>query len=245
MCATIYASRESWELGQAIKDLDYYDRCILADDPTTDPTGKEGYYLKNSNKLNIAALPDEAQIIMKILPGDANYHMIVSMPVHLRGIIFEHAPNLPNQYAEIIRYWSGETFNSNVGNSAYYQNPENTYHVDLSAVQENYKLFSQWKNSSAVDALISESIVVSLVGLDSATSGAADTDFVEIALPIDEEMLCLDNSAFMTEKSYDLRSAEHTERIFLRVADIRHSPDPARIFVDVLRYEELDYGFYY
>ena len=245
MQATIFVTREAWALSQAIKDLDYYDRCLLSDDAATDPTGKEGYYLKNANKLNLAPLPEDAQVVLRIHPGDAIYSEMVSMPAHLRGVIFEHAPNLPEHYAEIIRYWTGETLNSNVGNAANYQNPANAYDVDLSAVQANYELFSQRQSSPAVDALLSESVVVSIIGLDNAIAGAADTAFVEIALPVDEGMLGLDNGAFMTEKSYDLRAAERTERIFLRVSDIRNSPDPARIFADVLRYEELDYGFYY
>lgn len=245
MQATIFVSKESWALCQAIKDLDYYDRCVLSDDAATDPTGKEGYYLKNANHLNLAPLPDNAQIILQIHPGDAIYSEMVSMPVHLRGVIFEHAPNLPAHYAEIIRYWTGETLNSNVGNAAHYQNLANAYDVDLSAVQENYELFSQRQSNPAVDALISESVVVSIVGLDSATAGAADTAFVELKLPIDVGMLCVDNGEFMTGKAYDLRPTVGYERIFLRVSDIRSSPDPARIFADVLRYEELDYGFYY
>lgn len=245
MRATIYLTEEAWALGQALKDVDFYDRCILSDDLATDPTGKDGYFVKNANKLKPKPLPNDAEITLRIHPGDAIYSEMVSMPVHLRGVIFEHAPHLPDRYAEIIRYWTGETLNSNVGNAAYYQNPANAYDVDLSAVHENYELFSQRQSSTAVDALISESIVVSIVGLDSATSGAADTAFVEIVLPIDDGMLCLDNGAFMTEKAYDLRTANRFERIFLLVSDVRNSPDPARIFADVLRFEELDYGFYY
>lgn len=245
MRATIYLTKEAWALGQALKDLDYYDRCTLSDDVASDPTGKDGYYIKNSNKLKPAPLPDDAKIVFRIHPDDAIYAEMVSMPEHLRGVIFEHAPNLPDRYAEIIRYWSGETLNSNVGNAAYYQNPAHAYDVDLSAVQENDELFSQQQSSLAVDALISESVVVSIVGLDRATAGAADTAFVEIALPIDEGMLCLDNGAFMTGKFYNLRTNNRFERIFLLLSDVRNSPDPARIFADVLRYEELDYGFYY
>ena len=40
-------------------------------------------------------------------------------------------------------------------------------------------------------------------------------------------------------------TSQRSERIFLRVSDIRQSPDPDQIFMDALRYEELDYGFYY
>ena len=245
MRATIYLTKEAWALGQALKDVDYYDRCTLSDDIASDPTGKDGYYIKNANKLKPAPLPDDAKIVFRIHPGDAIYSEMVSMPVHLRGVIFEHAPHLPERYAEIIRYWSGETLNSNVGNAAYYQNPAHAYDVDLSAVRENDELFSQQQSSPAVDALVSESVVVNIIGLDSATVGAPDTAFVEVALPIDEGMLWLDNGEFMTGKCYDLRAAKRFERIFLLLSDVRNSPDPARIFADVLRYEELDYGFYY
>jgi len=245
MRATIYLTKEAWALGQALKDVDYYDRCTLSDDVATDPTGKDGYFVKNANKLNTASLPDDAQIVLRIHPGDAIYSEMVSMPVHLRGVIFEHAPHLPDRYAEIIRYWSGETLNSNVGNAAYYQNPAHAYNVDLSAIQENDELFSQQQSSPAVDALVSESVVVSIIGLDSATADSAGTAFVEIELPIDDGMLCLDNGAFMTEKGYDMGSAKRSERIFLLVSDVRNAPDPARIFADILRFEELDYGYYY
>jgi hypothetical protein len=53
MRATIYVTKAAWTLSQAIKDLDYYDRCTLSDDATTDPTGKEGYYLKNANVFSL------------------------------------------------------------------------------------------------------------------------------------------------------------------------------------------------
>ena len=245
MNATIYITKEAWATCQAIKDLDYYDRCVLSDDEATDLSSNAGYYLKNAEKLNPALLPDDAHVILRIRPGSAAYSTMVTMPAHLRGVIFAKAPNLPDRYAEIIRYWSGEPLNSNVGNAAYYQNPANAYQVDLSALLENEELFSQRRSSPAVDALISESVVVSIVGLDLATEGARDTDFVEIELPVDEGMLCLDNGYFMTEKQYELRAANRVERIFLLVSDVRNSPDPSRIFADVLRYESLDYGFYY
>jgi len=243
MSATIYVTKEAWATSQAIKDLDYYDRVTLSDHQETDPTGKEGYYLKTT--LNLAPLPDDAQVVLRISPGDANYAAMVSFDASLRGIIFERSQNLPDRYAEIVRHWAGEPLNSNVGNAAFYQNPMQAYDIDLSAVHDNYDLFSQRQSSTAVDALISESVVVSIVGLDGATADAPADAFVEIALPIDESMVRLDNGEFLTEKAYDLRDTGRVERIFLRVSSIRNSPDPSRIFVDILRYEELDYGFYY
>src|SRR5471030_1750228 len=223
MSATIYVTKEAWATSQAIKDLDYYDRVTLSDHKESDPTGKEGYYLKTT--LNLAPLPDDAQVVLRISPGDANYAAMVSFDASLRGIIFERSQNLPDRYAEIVRHWAGEPLNSNVGNAAFYQNPMQAYDIDLSAVHDNYDLFSQRQSSTAADA-------------------PADA-FVEIALPIDESMVRLDNGEFLTEKAYDLRDTGRVERIFLRVSSIRNSPDPSRIFVDILRYEELDYGFYY
>ena len=106
-------------------------------------------------------------------------------------------------------------------------------------------LFSQWRSSDKVDALVSEGVVVSITGLGDLIADAEGGDFVEIEVPIDDGLLGLDNGDFMTEKAYDLHHGERTERIFLRVSDIHNSPDPARIYLDVLRYEEGDYGFYY
>ena len=42
MTATIYTTKEAMTTVLAIKDLDYYDRCCLADNEQTDLTGKAG-----------------------------------------------------------------------------------------------------------------------------------------------------------------------------------------------------------
>lgn len=246
MTATIYVTNEAWETSQAIKDLDYYDRCTLSDDPASDWTRKAGYYLKNANAISMAPLPSTAHIALKILRSDAAVHARhISVPAHLRGCIFAKAPNIPARYAETIKYWTGETVNSNAGNAAYYQNQANEYNVDLSALAADIDLFSQWQSTDKIDALVSEGIVVVIDGLDLLIGGAEDGDFVEIEVPLDDELLGIDNGQFMTEKPYDMHRGERTERIFLRVSDIRNSPDPAHVYLDVLRYEEMDYGFYY
>ncbi|OWW18366.1 hypothetical protein [Noviherbaspirillum denitrificans] len=244
--ATIYVTREAWTTSQAIKDLDYYDRCTLSDIEATDLTGKEGYYLKNANIMHIAPLPDNAHIALRLLPGEsAIYSTHVCLPTNLRGCIFEKAPNIPERYAEIVRFWSGDTLNSNVGNAAYYQNITNRYEVDLSALHANPDLFSQRRSTPEIDALLSEGIVVCITGLADLLTDAPHDAFAEIAIPVDDAMLGLDNGGFMTQKGYDLRPKERVERIFLLVSDVRNSPDPNRIYIDALRYEELDYGFYY
>jgi hypothetical protein len=66
-----------------------------------------------------------------------------------------------------------------------------------------------------------------------------------VEIPIDVSLLFLDNPDFLTHRAYNQRAGDRFERIFLSVSDIRCSPDPDSIFIDALRYEELDCGFYY
>jgi hypothetical protein len=246
MTATVYTTAAAMQTILAIKDLDYYDRCTLGDIPATDPTQKEGYYLKLGNELNLAALPDDAKTTARIVVVDAaTYSAHVRIPTELRGCIFEKAPNLPPRYREIVGYWSGAPLNTNAGGAAYYQNPENTYTVDLSALEAAHEAGNYKGNVAGIDALLSEGIVIHVAGIGTLVSDASGDAFVEIEIPIDGAMVNLDNGDFLTTKKYDQGKAQRSERIFLRVSDIRNSPDPDNIFVDVLRYEEMDYGFYY
>jgi hypothetical protein len=169
----------------------------------------------------------------------------VSFPTELRGCIFERAKHLPTpDYPSIVAWWSGTPFNSNSDCAAYYQCPAQRYEVNLSALDASPELISKQDSTPLIDALVSEGVVVSIAGLGDSLSDAADNDFVSVVLPIDDDLLGLDNGGFLAEKPYKVTS-ERAERIFLRVADIRRSPDPQRIYIDILRYEELDYGFYY
>lgn len=100
-------------------------------------------------------------------------------------------------------------------------------------------------NVAGMDALLSEGVVVRIAELGRALGSAPDAGFVEIEIPLDDAMLALDNPEFLTSQLYAQSTGQRSECIFLSVADIRRSPDPDQIFVDALRYEELDYGFYY
>lgn len=245
MMATIYTTKEAMATVLAIKDLDYYDRCCLADNETTDLTRKAGYYLKTTHERSPSALPESAVLIASIGASDASYSERVSFPANLRGCVFEKAPQLPTRYKEIIEYWSGTPLNTNAGGSAYYQNPLNAYMIDLSALDAANEAGDYSGNVAQMDALLSEGVVVHFLGLGRTFADAPDDGFVEIEIPLDDPLLILDNPEFLTGKPYDRSSGERCERIFLRVSDIRRSPDPDHIFIDALRYEELDYGFYY
>lgn len=246
MKATIYITAAALKTVLLIKDLDYYDRCTLADKPETDPTSQEGYYLKLGNEFNLAELPAGANVVTRIIAADKDaFAAHMAIPTQLRGCIFEKAPNLPLQYKEIIGYWSGEPLNTNAGGAAYYQNPENTYEVDLSPLDAAQEACHYKGNLADIDALLSEGVVIHIIGIGTMVNAAPDNAFVEVEVPIDSAMVNLDNGDFLTMKKYDPDNAQRSERIFLKVSDIRNSPDPDNIFVDALRYEEMDYGFYY
>lgn len=245
MTVTIYVTKEAMATVLKIKDLDYYDRCCLADIEATDLTSKEGYYLKTTHKLSLAPLPESALLVASLRTSDADYLERVSIPASLRGCIFEKAPNLPPRYKEIIEYWSGEPLNTNGGGAVYYQNPMNAYLVDLTPLEAANAAGNYGGNVAGMDALLSEGVVVHIAGLGQSLCSAPDEGFVEIEIPLDDAMLALDNPEFLTGRPYAQSPGQRCERIFLKVSDIRRSPDPDQIFVDGLRYEELDYGFYY
>lgn len=245
MTVTIYVTKEAMATVLKIKDLDYYDRCCLADNEATDLTGKQGYYLKTTHKLSLAPLPEDALLVASLRTSDAGYSERVSIPANLRGCIFEKAPNLPPRYKEIIEYWSGEPLNTNAGGAVYYQNPLNAYLVDLAPLEAANAAGDYGGNVAGMDALLSEGVVVHIAGLGKALGSAPDAGFVEIEIPLDDAMLALDNPEFLTGQPYAQSTSQRSECIFLSVADIRRSPEPDQIFVDALRYEELDYGFYY
>lgn len=240
MPASIYVTPASLTTMTLIAPLDYYDRVTLSDDPTTDPTHSEGYYLKNISHLAVSALPDNAHIVLQLNAGAPE----VSFPAELRGCIFERAPHLPPNYQRIIAYWSGAPTNADEDCAVYYQCPAQRYEVPLAKPEDRSELVGTLDSAQPIDALVSEGVVVSLVGLGGLLADAADDDFVSVVLPIDDDLLGLDNGGFLAERVYNATSAR-VERIFLRVSDIRESPDPQRIYIDILRYEELDYGFYY
>src|SRR5476649_911449 len=78
MQATVYISTEAMATVSAIINLDYYDRVSLGDDdPAADLTTSPGYYL-NTNALQLAVLPADANIAMHITPADPTTFIIMS-----------------------------------------------------------------------------------------------------------------------------------------------------------------------
>lgn len=242
MQATIYVTQEAMDTAIAIKDLPYYD--LTSDDETNDLSQKEGFWLKNANKLKLAVLPVNAHVALCLTPDEPDvYQRHVSMPANLRGCIFEKAPHLPAGYAGIVTYWSGETVNTNDSGAVHYQCPLNEYMVNLTATT------SEGDDADtvpgAIDSLLSEGVVVCLTGVEHLIADLSIHNFIEIKLPVDQSMLGIEPDDFRSRKEYDTSPCQQYERIFLSVADIMRSPDRDRVFIDVLTHVGISYGYFY
>lgn len=242
MQATIYVTKEAMDTATAIKDMDYYTRVSMFDNGEADMSNLPGYYLKNASKLNLEILPANANVALTLSPNSpAPFARVVSMPAELRGCIFEKAPKLPERYAEIVTFWSGEPINVNDTRAVHFQSQLNEYLVELrpaSGANEKGEVV-------AVDRLLSEGIVVSVTGTAALIDGLPPDDFVEIVMPIDRAMVGIEPDDFQSTKAYQLAEDECVERIFIAVADIRRSPNPNHILIDAIRNELLDYGYWY
>nr|WP_217346328.1 hypothetical protein [Noviherbaspirillum sp. L7-7A]MBV0880735.1 hypothetical protein [Noviherbaspirillum sp. L7-7A] len=245
MQARIYATQDALETAEAIKDLDYHSRMLLTDDEAADPSTKPGYYLKNANKLKLALLPADARVGICLSPEDPiTFRRHVSMPANLRGCIFEKAPHLPPRYADIVTYWSGEPINANASGAVYFQNPLNEYMVDLAAISDADDDLAVLA-AAPVDRLLSEGIVVCISGVEDLISDLSLRHFIEVRIPVSQDMLGVEPDDFRSDKAYDLSAEQQCERIFISVADIICSPDRDRIYIDLIRHELFDYGFFY
>lgn len=239
MQATIYISNDAMATAVAIKDLDYYTRVSLADDPSTDLSNQSGYYLKNADKIKLAELPATAHVALRLhIAHQRQASFEISMPTNLRGCIFENAPNLPDRYADIITYWSGSPLNAGDHRAVFFQNPQNEYLVELRGEIGD-------EDCTSADRLLSEGIVASIKGVAIMIEHLAPEDFIEVEIPIDASMVGLENDGFRSSSQYNPSKTGRHQYIYLKVSDIQRSPEPDHIMIDLLRYELLDYGYWY
>jgi hypothetical protein len=225
--ATIYVTQEAYDTAMKIKDLDYFDRAKLCDEfPGFE--NHPGYHLKNANKLKIAVLPIDASV--------AAFLPTISLPTNLRGCIFEQAANLPDDYAEVVSYWSGPTVNTNTSGAVYFQNQQNEYMVNLGS--------DPVRAPVVMDRLLSEGQVVEVTGIAAIVKGLTPEDFIEVRFPVDPSMLGNDVEGFQSVRKYGACCVAW-EQVYLKVADILASPDHDRIYIDLLCNELIDYGYWY
>lgn len=236
MQAPIYVSVEAFQTAYSIKDLDYYQRGQLCEDePGFD--NRPGYHLKNANKISLVVLPEGASIVS--LADPSSISVSISMPTNLRGCVFEGAPDLPADYAAIVGYWSGDSINTNSSGAAYFQCPLNEYMVDLGPDPIEAPIVH--------DQLLSEGVVVAVIGLSTVLPQLSPDSYIEVRFPIDPAMLGLEPDAFCSTKPYGdgTDGSVRYEQVYLKVADILKSPDPNRVYIDLLFNELIDYGYWY
>ena len=245
MHATIYISKEAMTTVNAIKDLDYYDRVSLSDHESTDLTSSPGYFL-NTDTLNLAELPADADIAISITPADAaTYSRHVSIPANLRGVIFSGAPNLPNDYAQKLAYWSPLAPTVHHRGAVYYQNVLNAYCVSLTGTDEESDIVAVDGANGAADVLLSDGVVIVVTGL-AAMAAKLDTDqYVAVTISINTAMLGIELEGFMSAQEYTADPAQQSEMLFLRVADVLASPDADHIVISALRTDLSGYGYTY
>jgi hypothetical protein len=246
MSATIYVTVEAMATLDLIRGLDYYDRCGLSDDPQTeDVSQKAGYYLMSDTQMQVAVLPTGANIALKLTPFDqAIYKRHVSLPASLRGCLFQHAPRLPDGYAAIVKFWSGDTVSKKSTGAVYFQPSQNEYMVDLSVLDTDLDPETP-SELGGIDDLLSQGVVVHLNGLGALSLALQPDQFLEIQVPVYLPMLGLEQESFRSTKDYPLDPSQRCETIFINIGDIRRSPNPDAIWIDLLRFESMDYGFFY
>lgn len=244
MQATIYISTATMATVNAIIHLDYYDRVSLGDDdPAADLSTSPGYYL-NTNALQLAELPADANIVMHITPADpAVFHRYLSIPANLRGPIFSGAPNLMRDYAKIINWWSPLVPANYHRGAVFYQNVLNSYCVHLN--DEGSDALAGDGTSDAVDTLLSDSVVVVLTGLAAAVAEMTPNQFIALTIPVNRDMLGIEMEGYQSAREYLAGSTQQSETLYLKISDVLASPDPDIIIISAIKGELFDYGYTY
>ena len=236
MQATIYITPTAMATVRALEGLDHYERAVRSMKPETALNHRAGYHL-NAFAMLLAVLPERADVAVRLTPADApTYRRHVRFPPELRGVVFGGAPKLPDNYAAILGYWSPLTVGDMHEGAQYCQNIMNEYMVSFG------------EEASAVpppDVLLSDGLVVCITGARSMVAGLRPTQFIELEIPVNVEMLGEDLEGFHTKKAYRARPGQPTESIYLRVSDIWASPNPDYIAIAAVHTELWDYGYYY
>lgn len=234
--ATIYITASAMATVHALDGLDHYERAVRAMKPETALNNRAGYHL-NASAMLLAVLPEGADVAVRLTPaGASTYRRHVRFPPELRGVVFSGAPRLPENYAEILGFWSPLQVGDVHEGAQYCQNIINEYMVSFG---------QQASAATPPDVLLSDALVVCITGARGMVAGLRPEQFVELEIPVNVEMLGEDLEGFHTKKAYRAKPGQPTERIYLRVSDVRASPNPDYIAIAAVHTELWDYGYYY
>lgn len=249
MQATLYVTEDILSVANALKDLTYTDLMQLEDDSTSGLPMSAGYHIKSANKLRLNVLPSDAVVAHRITPDFPEvYRRHFSAPTNLRGVIYEHAPHIHRQYRDIVSFWSGEPINARSTSPVFHQNKLNEYMVDLSALNDANDAGDEEAVATAVgaiDKLVSEGVVICISGVEELISDLSLHYFIEIAVPVNHDMLSIDSDDFLSEKAYESGPDQQYLHVWLKVADILSSPDRNFIFIDLIQHSMISYGYFY
>ena len=249
MSVTIFTTQETIDNLEKIKGLDYYERVADEGHPCY---GQPGWAIHP--KLTLAALPEGSAVGLEINTKVIDFYRDhVSFPVHLRGCVFSKAPNLPEKYEEIIAYWSHDVSAPEETNAVYAQNPMNEYMVDMHKLDSDDEPDDEEEAENCrkqMDSLLTEGIVVHIKELGELIKihNLQPDHYIGIGIPVDMEVfgdMEGDFNLFDEGHQYNLDMTQSNEKIFLKVSDVLASPDPENVYIEVLRYEMMDYGYFY
>jgi hypothetical protein len=154
----------------------------------------------------------------------------ISTPEEFQYCIFEKAPNLPLLYKENIEYWGGYEIEIPVVDTGC------IFYQDSTGKHEYFIEMDEYEGT-ITDKLISSGIVVKIENaLDTAKANSSSFFKISVKVPF---------HLFDDDISEASRIAHRIEIFYLYAMDIINSPTPNEIYIDLLRYELLDYGWYY
>ena len=238
MRATIYITATAMATVHALDGLDHYERAVRSMKPETALHNRAGYHL-NASAMKLQVLPEGADVALRLTPaGASTYRRHVRFPPELRGVVFSGAPKLPPNYAAILGFWSPLQVGDMHDGTQYCQNVLNEYMVSFGQAASPTP-------GRPRDVLLSDALVVCITGARSMVAGFRPTQFIELEIPVNVEMLGEDLAGFHSKKAYRAQLGQPTERIYLRVSDVRASPNPDFIAIAAVHTELWDYGYYY
>lgn len=222
----IYIGRADFEDVDSLKKASYYDRGTRFKDL---PFSTVNEYLE---------LPANALVIDCLAA--------LKLDLAHSGIIFENAKGLPECFKDSMLYWCDHENKEEA--LVYYQNSRHQYMIDIESAA---------RTGVVEDKLITESYVVEVVDLPTDLSIYNQDAFIKLSINFDIRALCGTNGVtdnedceavpLLTEESDPKVYASSNNEgltIYLKVSDIVEFNRP-RIFLDLIRYEMLDYGYYY